>query len=89
MRLREEHVTEAEHFIQSAGHGKNLRVGGDADHPAQDLGSHAVTRIAIDHAVKAISADLMVGRIWSGRVHENVDVRRGISSDLCARFHSK
>ena len=30
--LRKEYVAETENFIQAAGHRKNLRVGGDADH---------------------------------------------------------
>ena len=74
MRLRKEYVAETENFIQAVGHRKNLRVGGDADHTAQDLGRHAVTRIAVDHTVKPAQADLMVGGIRSESVHENVDV---------------
>jgi hypothetical protein len=74
MRLRKEYVAEPEHFIQAAGHRKNLRVGGDADHTAQNLRRHTLTRIAIDDAIKPAPADLMAGGIRPESVHENVDV---------------
>ena len=72
--LDEENVAKPENFIQAAGHRKDFRVGGDADHTTQDLRSHTVTRIAINHAVKPAPADLMVGGVLSESVHENVDV---------------
>jgi hypothetical protein len=69
-----EYVAETENFIQAAGHRKNLRVGGDADHTAQDLGRHAVTRIAVDHAINPAPAALMIRGIRSEGMNENVDI---------------
>jgi hypothetical protein len=72
--LCKEYVAEAEHFIQAAGHCKNFRVGSDADHTAQYLSHHTVTSVTVDHTVKPGPAELMVGRVRSESVHENVDV---------------
>jgi len=67
--LSKDYVAEPEHFIQAAGHCKNFRVGGDSDHAAQDLWRHAITPVAVDHAVKPGPAGLMVGGIRSESVH--------------------
>ena len=46
--LSEKDVAKSEHLIQAAGHHKNLRVGGDADHTAQNLRRHTVTGVTIN-----------------------------------------
>jgi len=74
VRLCKEYIAKPEYFIQPAWHRKNLRVGGDTNHTAQDLRRHTVTRIAIDHTVKPAPADLMFGGIRSESVHEDVDI---------------
>ena len=74
MGLSKQSVTEPEHLVQAAGLHKDLGVCRDAGHTAQDLGSHTVTRVAVDHAVEPAPAGPMVGGIRAEGVHENVDV---------------
>ena len=74
VRLYQEYIAESEDFMQPAWHRKNFRVGRDADHTAQDLRSHTVPRIAVDHAVKPAPAALMIRGIRSEGMNENVDV---------------
>ncbi len=45
-----------------------------ADHTAQNLRSHTVTPVAVDHAVEPGSTGVMGGRIRSEGVDEDVDV---------------
>ena len=40
----------------------------------RDFQDHTVTSVTVDHTVKPGPAELMVGRIRSESVHENVDV---------------
>ena len=74
--LRKECVTKPEHFIQTAGHRKHFRVGGNTDDTAQDLWSHTITCVSIDHAVEPAPAGPMISGIRSEGVYENVDVRK-------------
>ena len=59
--LSQQDVTESEHLIHAARFHKDLRVGGDADHTAQYLWSHTVTRVAVDHAIEPGPASPMLG----------------------------
>ncbi len=72
--LRKQDVAEPEHLIQGARLRKDLWVGGDANHTAQNLWSHTVTRVAVDHAAEPGRAGFMVGGIRSEGVDEYIDV---------------
>jgi len=72
--LSQKKVAESEHLIQAAGHYKNLRVGGDADHTAQNLRSHTVTGVTINNPIEPGTASQMLGRIDTKRVHQDVDI---------------
>jgi hypothetical protein len=72
--LIENDVAESEYLIQATGHPKYFRVGCDADHTAQNLRRHTVTRIAVDHAVKPGPTGFMFGRICAKGMHKDVDI---------------
>ncbi len=72
--LSEKNVAESEHLIQAAGHHKNLRVGGDADHTAQNLRSHTVTSVTINDPIEPGTASQMLGGIGTKRMHKDVDI---------------
>lgn|GEM_PF-5741101 len=93
VRLCKEYVAEPDYFFQAAGHCKNFRMGGDAYHTAQDLSRHTIAAITVDHSVKPGPADLVVGRIRSESMHENVNVGKNhgafmASSSSLVRFKS-
>lgn len=93
MGLSKQGVTEPEHLVQAAGLHKDLGVGRDADHTAQDLRSHTVTRIAVDYAVEPDPAGLILGGIRTKGVHKDVDVGKDhgafmTSSRSLERFRS-
>jgi hypothetical protein len=66
--LSKQNVAEPEHLIQGARLRKDLWVGGDADHTAQNLRSHTVTRVAVDHAVDPDPAGFMVDGVENSAV---------------------
>ena len=49
------------HLIRAAGHHKNLRVGGDTDHTAQNLRSHTATGVTIVDPIEPGTANQMLG----------------------------
>jgi hypothetical protein len=72
MGLIEKDIAELEHLIQSAGHRKNLRVGSNADHTAQNLWCHTVTCVTINDAIEPSAAYQMLGGVGTKRMHKNV-----------------
>ena len=72
--LVEKNVAELEYLNQAVGHRKYFWMGGDADHTAQNLRRHTVTRIAVDDAVKPGPTGLMLGGICAKGMHKDVDV---------------
>ena len=69
MGLIKQDVAEPEHLIQAARLRKDLRVCGDADHPAQYLRGHTVTGVTVEHAVEPVPTYLMPGGIGAEGLH--------------------